>query len=318
MDRVCYVLATLAAVRGFVGVAPRRGATPRRALSVSEEASESSALVQLRQRAVTATGVSAWATQWWLDRRLEGLLARDGEAYGRIATRLHVEEGVARSALPNVENVGFAHLSNATFDENVAEKALLELTRRRYAARAPVPVSRSQEPGIRGLLDEMRQVAFAASPDAQRELVVAVLKDLATPVLPVFYRLVVAGCRPSTANGDPAWLEAAARRLPLLREPEEAPPPFYAAFLTAVVAPLVFSYLVGPATINRRADGALGGIVVTRCKFLQESGCKGLCLHQCKLPAQQLFNDDLKLPLYVKPNFDTLECQWSWGTPAPP
>lgn len=51
----------------------------------------------------------------------------------------------------------------------------------------------------------------------------------------------------------------------------------------------------------------------------QESGCKGLCLHQCKLPAQQFFQDTLGLPLTVSPNFVTQECQWSFGeTPLPP
>ena len=28
-------------------------------------------------------------------------------------------------------------------------------------------------------------------------------------------------------------------------------------------------------SINRRKDGSLGGMVVEKCKFLQESGCKG-------------------------------------------
>jgi hypothetical protein len=36
-------------------------------------------------------------------------------------------------------------------------------------------------------------------------------------------------------------------------------------------------------------------------------------LHQCKLPAQQFFVDTLGLPLTVSPNFETQECQWSWG-----
>lgn len=39
----------------------------------------------------------------------------------------------------------------------------------------------------------------------------------------------------------------------------------------------------------------------------------GLCLHQCKLPAQQFFVDTLGLPLTVSPNFETQECQWSFG-----
>jgi len=59
--------------------------------------------------------------------------------------------------------------------------------------------------------------------------------------------------------------------------------------------------------------------VVEKCKFLQESGCKGMCLHICKMPAQQFFKDELGLPLTVKPNFVTQECQWSFGEePLPP
>ena len=46
---------------------------------------------------------------------------------------------------------------------------------------------------------------------------------------------------------------------------------------------------------------------------------EGLCLHQCKLPAQQFFKDELGLSLTVSPNFDTQECQWSFGEePLPP
>ena len=93
--------------------------------------------------------------------------------------------------------------------------------------------------------------------------------------------------------------------------------PFYAPYLTSVVAPFAFGFLVGPGAVNRRADGALGGLVVEKCKFLQESNCKGLCLHQCKRPAEALF-DELGVPLHVSPNFATQECHWSWGVDAPP
>ena len=41
-----------------------------------------------------------------------------------------------------------------------------------------------------------------------------------------------------------------------------------------------------------------------------------MCLHSCKLPAQDLFNR-LGLPLRVSPNFDSQECQWSFGEAAP-
>lgn len=313
---LCLAVVALGGVRAFTGPAYGRLAAVN-TLSNQQEASVEGSLVRLYRE---SDGRWRWLRLWWLQRRLELLLATDSEAYARVATRLHLEEGVPRSVLPNVEEVQAAVLANQTFGENPAEAILLELTRWRYAERSPVPIERSQMSGIRGLLDEMKQVAFSCATTLdQKDLVLAVLRDLATPVLPSFYRLFVGGVRPRAEHGDPDWLVRAMKSVPLLRDDvNRDPPPFYAPFLTSIVAPLVFSYLVGPATINRRSDGQLGGIVVQRCKFLQESGCKGLCLHQCKLPAQQLFQDDFKVPVYVKPNFDTLECQWSWGVDPPP
>ena len=98
-----------------------------------------------------------------------------------------------------------------------------------------------------------------------------------------------------------------------LKPGSQVGPWFYAPFLTALITPPLLSFLLGPSRVNRRIDGALGGIVVEKCKFLQESGCKGLCAHQCKLPAQQFFKQTLGVPVSVSPNFETQECQWSWG-----
>ena len=36
-------------------------------------------------------------------------------------------------------------------------------------------------------------------------------------------------------------------------------------------------------------------------------------MHQCKIPAQEFFADTLGVPVSVSPNFETQECQWSWG-----
>ena len=59
--------------------------------------------------------------------------------------------------------------------------------------------------------------------------------------------------------------------------------------------------------------------MVEKCKLLQESNCKGMCLNIFKLPAQDFFRDTLGVPLTVSPNFETQECQWSFGeVPQPP
>ena len=147
-----------------------------------------------------------------------------------------------------------------------------------------------------------------------------------TPFLPPFYRLFMSGIVPSDERKDPKWLVSLTQRIleklpqSLQAQPgQQIGPFFYAPFLTSVVTPTFLNFLVGPSDINYRKDGNLGGINVRKCKFLQESGCKGLCLHQCKLPAQQFFAEELGLPLTVTPNFITQECQWSWGeVPARP
>jgi hypothetical protein len=134
------------------------------------------------------------------------------------------------------------------------------------------------------------------------------------------------GIVPSRERGDPAWLVDGAQRLAnalpfnassWLTPGTQLGPLPYAPLLTSLVSPYAFGFLVGPAKVNRRSDGGLGGLVVEKCKFLQESNCKGICLNSCKLPAQELFGS-LGLPLRVSPNFETQECQWSFGETAPP
>ena len=223
-------------------------------------------------------------------------------------------------------------LADKAVGENVLEAAILELTRDIYSKETGV--SRSDEKGIRGLIDEMRRFMLSsrgASPAAQQEVLIRTLRVLMTPVLPPFYRIFMGGKVPTfdprdeRIGADPQWLANGfswvRSKLPVgkqwLEPGRQLGPWIYAPTLTAVVAPYAFSFLVGPASLNRRSDGELGGLVVEKCKFLQESNCKGMCLNSCKLPAQNLFAE-LGLPLRVSPNFATHECQWSFGELAPP
>ena len=61
--------------------------------------------------------------------------------------------------------------------------------------------------------------------------------------------------------------------------------------------------------------GGLGykqGLLVKRCRFLEESGCASICVNACKLPTQRFF-DDMGIPLTMKPNYENNECQFSFG-----
>ena len=98
--------------------------------------------------------------------------------------------------------------------------------------------------------------------------------------------------------------------------------------------------MVGPARAGRRDDGSRGAVIVEKvsigfsptlrgenaeerltllceqCRFLEQSNCKGMCLHICKSPAQEFFSSTLGVPLKVSPNFATHECHWVWGVEA--
>ena len=273
------------------------------------------------------------------------LLKSDYDAYVKTAEFL-CPSRVTRGELPNVQDVGFvAAASAATVDTDdeatkeatavaaassttvtgedgqplVADCTLEELTYydspldklllsifRNLVTTHTGGVS-SDIPGIKGLLAQGRQymtmelpegVTYADHTEAQHTMVKNTLGGLMTPVLPPFYRIFMTGIVPKLGTDY---------------DGKQIGPWFYAPWLTSMVTPTFFGFLVGPSKPNRRSDGQRGGLVVEKCKFLQESGCKGLCLHQCKLPAQEFFKEELGLDLTVKPNFVTQECQWSFG-----
>lgn len=55
------------------------------------------------------------------------------------------------------------------------------------------------------------------------------------------------------------------------------------------------------------------GLLVKRCRFLEESGCASVCVNACKIPTQNFFIEDMGLPLTMTPDYETHECQFSFG-----
>ena len=251
------------------------------------------------------------------------LMKKDYDSYVATAAFLSPSR-IDRLDLPNVQDVPFndimpsmaskndsrdelvedCTLEEKKFNDSILDKVLLKIFRN-LVEKNTGGVSSSKD-GIEGLLEQGR--TFMLQPnqtaEAQHKMVSDTLGGLMTPVLPPFYRIFMAGIVPKLGTDF---------------DGKQIGPWFYAPWLTTIVTPTFFGFLVGPSRPNRRKDGERGGLVVEKCKFLQESGCKGLCLHQCKIPAQQFFKDELGLELSVSPNFATQECQWSFGeTPLPP
>ena len=277
---------------------------------------------------IAATSSDSLRTRALEARRYEllaKLMQKDYDAYVATASFLSPSR-IPRRQLPNLQDVvvdknavpkNYAvaedgsvplvddcELEDMKYKESLLDKVLLSIFRKLVVKNTNGVTS--DKDGIEGLLEQGR--TFMLQPgqtaEAQHKMVSDTLAGLMTPVLPPFYRIFMSGIVPDVGS---KW------------DGKQIGPWFYAPWLTTIVTPTFFGFLVGPSYPNRRKDGHLGGLVVEKCKFLQESGCKGLCLHQCKLPAQEFFQDGLGLSLTVSPNFVTQECQWSFGeTPLPP
>jgi hypothetical protein len=78
------------------------------------------------------------------------------------------------------------------------------------------------------------------------------------------------------------------------------------------------TWLMGECEINDvvTEDGRTlkdQGLLVKRCRFLEESGCASVCVNSCKIPTQNFFLEDMGLPLTMTPDYETHECQFSFG-----
>jgi hypothetical protein len=66
-------------------------------------------------------------------------------------------------------------------------------------------------------------------------------------------------------------------------------------------------------TVTNMNMGLQQGVLVKRCRFLEESGCASVCVNSCKVPTQRFFNENMGLALTMTPDYDTYECQFSFG-----
>lgn len=98
----------------------------------------------------------------------------------------------------------------------------------------------------------------------------------------------------------------------------------WAAETNARITTLGFYWLVGPMQIEEQEVQFKGGtevwrskVKIEKCRYLEVSGCKGMCINMCKRPTQSFFTDTLGLPLTMTPNFEDLSCEMKFGVPPP-
>ena len=126
-------------------------------------------------------------------------------------------------------------------------------------------------------------------------------------------------------------------------------PDWFAKRHAAFVTPMLLPWLVGAAEVNdvpekyeaakgseeeeeehmvpaNAFEGLVGrrskksgykqGVLVKRCKVLEQSGCVSVCKNVCKIPTETFFTDVVGLPVTLVPNYETLECQFCYGRVA--
>ncbi|XWS38147.1 hypothetical protein CRYUN_Cryun19dG0105300 [Craigia yunnanensis] len=60
------------------------------------------------------------------------------------------------------------------------------------------------------------------------------------------------------------------------------------------------------------------GVHIKKCRYLENSGCVGMCLNMCKIPTQDFFTNEFGLPLTMTPNFEDMSCEMVYGQVPPP
>lgn len=99
------------------------------------------------------------------------------------------------------------------------------------------------------------------------------------------------------------------------------PPTRWAAEFNAALTVPFFYWLVGPSeVIEVEINGVKqkSGVRITKCRYLENSGCVGMCVNMCKTPTQDFFTNEFGLPLTMNPNFEDMSCDMLYGQVPPP
>lgn len=96
--------------------------------------------------------------------------------------------------------------------------------------------------------------------------------------------------------------------------------------LNAWFATRLFEWLVGPCEVQpveiTTATGQTrqqkSNAHIKKCRYLEQSGCVGMCINMCKLPTQEFFTEKFGIPLTMTPNFEDLSCDMVFGQVPPP
>ncbi|KAJ4949977.1 hypothetical protein NE237_026809 [Protea cynaroides] len=99
------------------------------------------------------------------------------------------------------------------------------------------------------------------------------------------------------------------------------PPTKWAAEFNAALTVPFFHWLVGPSEVVEvevNGEKQRSGVHIKKCRYLENSGCVGMCVNMCKIPTQDFFTNEFGLPLTMNPNFEDMSCEMVYGQMPPP
>eukprot|EP00210_Caulerpa_lentillifera_P004284 g4087.t1 len=154
----------------------------------------------------------------------------------------------------------------------------------------------SETPGFQGVMELIRTLNDPRhnSPEETREKATEVLRSL-----------------------FPSWFTE------IIKVCISQPFPEFSARLNAWATSKTCTWLMGSLVLNdvEFEDGTMGkgqGVLVERCRFLEESSCASICHNSCKLPTQAFFKKEMGLDVTLEPNYEDFSCQFCFGkTPLP-
>jgi Beta-carotene isomerase D27-like, C-terminal len=153
---------------------------------------------------------------------------------------------------------------------------------------------KTKESGYAGFVDLSKQIMQGRNAQAQQDMVAKVLGSVVpSPVL---------------------WL------IRTLSAPTQ-----WVCESNAWFASVMFQWLVGPCDRKSVAVTGLDGqprlqksaVQIKKCRYLEDSGCVGLCVNLCKLPTQRFFTEGFGIPLTMVPNFEDFSCEMIFGQIPP-
>ncbi|CAI5530716.1 unnamed protein product [Closterium sp. Naga37s-1] len=158
------------------------------------------------------------------------------------------------------------------YNDSPIDLALMGLFRRKMEQQIGEVATRKG--GYEAFVEVSRRVMQGRSAAEQRAIVANVLMSLLPPNAPATFRKLF-------------------------------PPSKWSAEINAAITVPGFKWLVGPCQLKEvevNGQKQMSGVQITKCRYLEVSGCVGMCVNMCKLPTQDFFTNDFGLPLTMTPS----------------